>query len=103
MKVFILPSSTEFQFFSGSFHIGRDLNLWIIADTVTIFVIDVFAGEKISRKGGPVITRSDLLVINKIDLATYVGASLEVMDRDARKIRGERPFVFTKFKDERRP
>ncbi len=62
---------------------------------ITIYVIDVSAGDKIPRKGGPGITRSDLLVINKIDLAPHVGASLEVMDRDARKMRGERPFVFT--------
>jgi len=61
-------------------------------------VIDVAAGDKIPRKGGPGITRSDLLVINKIDLAPMVGASLEVMDRDARKMRGERPFVFTNLK-----
>ena len=65
---------------------------------LTIYVIDVSAGDKIPRKGGPGITRSDLLVINKIDLAPYVGASLEVMDRDARKMRGERPFVFTNLK-----
>ncbi len=56
------------------------------------------AGDKIPRKGGPGITRSDLLVINKIDLAPLVGASLEVMDRDARKMRGERPFIFTNLK-----
>jgi len=62
---------------------------------LTIYVIDVAAGDKIPRKGGPGITRSDLLVINKIDLAPLVGASLDVMDRDARKMRGERPFVFT--------
>ncbi|HET7060562.1 MAG TPA: urease accessory protein UreG [Nitrosospira sp.] len=62
---------------------------------LTIYVIDVAAGEKIPRKGGPGITRSALLVINKIDLAPHVGASLEVMERDARKMRGERPFVFT--------
>jgi len=62
---------------------------------LTIYVIDVSAGDKIPRKGGPGITRSDLLVINKIDLAPYVGASLEVMDRDAKKMRGARPFVFT--------
>ena len=61
---------------------------------LTIYVIDVSAGDKIPRKGGPGITRSDLLLINKIDLAPMVGASLEVMDRDARKMRGERPFVF---------
>ncbi len=61
----------------------------------TIFVIDVSEGDKIPRKGGPGIMRSDLLVINKIDLAPYVGASLEVMDRDSRRMRGERPFVFT--------
>jgi urease accessory protein len=60
-----------------------------------IYVIDVAGGDKIPRKGGPGITRSDLLVINKTDLAPHVGASLEVMDRDARKMRGERPFVFT--------
>ena len=65
---------------------------------LTLYVIDVAAGDKIPRKGGPGITRSDLLVINKIDLAPYVGASLEVMDRDARKMRGERPFVFTNLK-----
>ncbi len=65
---------------------------------VTIYVIDVSAGEKIPRKGGPGITRSDLLVINKIDLAPLVGASLEVMERDARKMRGERPFHFTNLK-----
>jgi urease accessory protein len=65
---------------------------------LTIYVIDVSAGDKIPRKGGPGITRSDLLVINKIDLAPYVGASLEVMDRDARKMRGDKPFVFTNIK-----
>jgi urease accessory protein len=65
---------------------------------LTIYVIDVSAGEKIPRKGGPGITRSDLLVINKIDLAPLVGASLEVMDRDSRRMRGERPFVFTNLK-----
>jgi len=62
---------------------------------ITIYVIDVSAGDKIPRKGGPGITRSDLLVINKIDLAPFVGASLEVMDRDARRMRGTRPFAFT--------
>ena len=61
---------------------------------LTIYVIDVSAGDKIPRKGGPGITRSDLLVINKIDLAPYVGASLEVMDRDSKRMRGERPYVF---------
>ena len=65
---------------------------------LTIYVIDVSAGDKIPRKGGPGITRSDLLVINKIDLAPLVGASLEVMDRDARKMRGDRPFVFSNLK-----
>jgi len=65
---------------------------------LTIYVIDVAAGDKIPRKGGPGITKSDLLVINKIDLAEHVGASLEVMDRDARKMRGTRPFVFTSLK-----
>ncbi|HTO81080.1 MAG TPA: urease accessory protein UreG [Methylomirabilota bacterium] len=65
---------------------------------LTIYVIDVSAGDKIPRKGGPGITRSDLLVINKIDLAPLVGASLEVMDRDARKMRGARPFLFTNLK-----
>jgi urease accessory protein len=65
---------------------------------ITIYVIDVAAGEKIPRKGGPGITRSDLLVINKTDLAPLVGASLEVMDRDTRRMRGERPFVFTNLK-----
>ncbi|HEY0273479.1 MAG TPA: urease accessory protein UreG [Chitinophaga sp.] len=62
---------------------------------ITIFVIDVAEGDKIPRKGGPGITRSDLLVINKIDLAPYVGASLEVMERDARRMRQNRPFIFT--------
>jgi urease accessory protein len=65
---------------------------------LTLYVIDVAAGDKIPRKGGPGIMRSDLLIINKIDLAPHVGASLEVMDRDARKMRGERPFVFTNLK-----
>jgi urease accessory protein len=65
---------------------------------LTIYVIDVAAGDKIPRKGGPGITRSDLLIINKIDLAPYVGASLEVMERDAKKMRGARPFVFTNLK-----
>ncbi|WP_114377527.1 urease accessory protein UreG [Elioraea thermophila] len=65
---------------------------------LTIYVIDVAAGDKIPRKGGPGITRSDLLVINKIDLAPYVGASLEVMERDARRMRGDRPFVFTNIR-----
>jgi len=65
---------------------------------LTIFVIDVSAGDKIPRKGGPGITRSDLLVINKIDLAPYVGASLEVMDRDSKKMRGDRPFVFANIR-----
>jgi urease accessory protein len=65
---------------------------------LTIYVIDVAAGDKIPRKGGPGITRSDLLVINKIDLAPMVGASLEVMDRDARRMRGQRPFVFTNMR-----
>jgi urease accessory protein len=65
---------------------------------LTIYVIDVAAGDKVPRKGGPGITRSDLLVINKIDLAPYVGASLDVMARDAAKMRGERPFVFTNLK-----
>ena len=65
---------------------------------ITIYVIDVSAGEKIPRKGGPGITRSDLLVINKTDLADMVGASLEVMDRDASKMRGGRPFLFAQVK-----
>jgi urease accessory protein len=65
---------------------------------LTLYVIDVSAGDKIPRKGGPGITRSDLLIINKIDLAPHVGASLEVMDRDAKKMRGDRPFVFTNIK-----
>ena len=65
---------------------------------LTLYVIDVAAGDKIPRKGGPGITRSDLLVINKIDLAPYVGASLDVMDRDARRMRGDAPFVFTNLK-----
>jgi urease accessory protein len=66
---------------------------------ITIYVIDVAAGDKIPRKGGPGITRSDLLVINKIDLAPMVGASLDVMDRDAKKMRGKRPFFFTNLKE----
>ena len=65
---------------------------------LTVYVIDVAEGEKIPRKGGPGITRSDLLVINKIDLAPYVGASLDVMERDAKRMRGERPFVFTNLR-----
>ena len=65
---------------------------------LTIYVIDVSAGDKIPRKGGPGITKSDLLVINKIDLAPHVGASLEVMERDAKKMRGQRPFVFSNLK-----
>ncbi len=67
---------------------------------VWIYVIDVAEGDKIPRKGGPGIMRSDLLLINKIDLASYVGASLEVMDRDSRKMRGDRPFLFTNLRDE---
>lgn len=70
-----------------------------LADS-TIFVIDVSGGDKIPRKGGPGITRSDLLVINKIDLAPYVGASLEVMDRDAKKMRNNRPFIFTNIRQQ---
>lgn len=66
----------------------------------TIFVIDVLGGDKIPRKGGPGITRSDLLVINKIDLAPYVGASLEVMNRDAKKMRNNRPFIFTNIRQQ---
>jgi urease accessory protein len=66
---------------------------------LTIYVIDVAGGEKIPRKGGPGITKSDLLVINKVDLAPYVGASLEVMESDARKMRGERPFVMCNLKE----
>lgn len=65
---------------------------------LTIYVIDVAAGDKIPRKGGPGITKSDLLVINKIDLAPYVGASLEVMTRDSQKMRGDKPFIFTNLK-----
>ncbi|MBM3650470.1 MAG: urease accessory protein UreG [Alphaproteobacteria bacterium] len=68
---------------------------------LTIYVIDVAAGDKIPRKGGPGITRSDLLVINKIDLAPLVGASLEVMDQDARRMRGARPFLFSNLKEDR--
>jgi urease accessory protein len=66
---------------------------------ITIYVIDVSAGDKIPRKGGPGIVRSDLLVINKIDLAPYVGASLDIMDRDAARMRGARPFVFANIRD----
>jgi urease accessory protein len=67
---------------------------------LTIYVIDVSAGDKIPRKGGPGITKSDLLIINKTDLAPIVGASLEVMDRDAKKMRGSRPFVFSNLKQQ---
>ncbi len=66
---------------------------------ITIYVIDVSAGDKIPRKGGPGITRSDLLVINKIDLAPLVGADLNIMDRDSKKMRGDRPFIFTNVKE----
>ena len=66
---------------------------------LTIYVIDVAAGDKIPRKGGPGITKSDLLVINKIDLAPHVGASLDVMEKDARKMRGEKPFLFSDLKN----
>lgn len=66
---------------------------------ITIYVIDVAAGEKIPRKGGPGITRSDLLIINKIDLAPFVGASLDVMEADTKRMRGERPFVMANLKD----
>lgn len=65
---------------------------------LTIYVIDVAPGEKILRKGGPGITRSDLLIINKTDLAPYVGANLDVMARDAKKMRGDRPFIFTNLR-----
>jgi len=68
---------------------------------LTIYVIDVAGGEKIPRKGGPGITRSDLLIINKIDLAPMVGASLDIMQRDTLKMRGERPWVFTNIKERR--
>ena len=68
---------------------------------LTLYVIDVSAGDKIPRKGGPGITRSDLLIINKIDLAPLVGADLGVMDRDARRMRGERPFLFANLKENR--
>ena len=75
-------------------HFIEMLNIMVAERARTAF-IDVAAGEKIPRKGGPGITRSALLVINKIDLAPYVGASLEIMERDAKKMRGDRPFVFT--------
>lgn len=67
---------------------------------LTLYVIDVSAGDKIPRKGGPGITKSDLLIINKIDVADLVGASLEVMDRDSKKMRGDRPFIFSNMKTE---
>ena len=67
---------------------------------LTLYVIDVSAGDKIPRKGGPGITKSDLLIINKTDLAPLVGADLGVMDRDAKKMRGDKPFLFTNLKDE---
>jgi urease accessory protein len=66
---------------------------------LTLYVIDVSAGDKIPRKGGPGITKSDLLIINKIDLAPYVGADLSIMDRDAKKMRGGKPFVFSNLKN----
>jgi len=66
---------------------------------VTVYVIDVAAGEEIPRKGGPAITKSDILVINKTDLAPYVGASLDVMERDAKRMRGDKPFVFTSLRN----
>jgi urease accessory protein len=66
---------------------------------LTIYVIDVAAGDKIPRKGGPGITKSDLLIINKIDLASHVGASLDIMEKDARKMRGEKPFLFSDLKN----
>jgi len=66
---------------------------------LTIYVIDVAAGDKIPRKGGPGITKSDLLIINKIDLAPHVGASLDIMERDAKRMRGEKPFIFTNLKN----
>ena len=68
---------------------------------LTLYVIDVAAGDKIPRKGGPGITKSDLLVINKIDLAPFVGADLGVMERDAKKMRGDKPFIFTNLKENR--
>ena len=92
-------------------HLERGADVWRQIDLVdhqevrardadlTIYVIDVAAGDKIPSKGGPGITRSDLLVINKIDLAPYVGASLEVMERDAKKMRGLRPFVMTNLRE----
>jgi|TARA_R110002012_G_scaffold45966_7_gene121775 urease accessory protein len=67
---------------------------------LTLYVIDVSAGDKIPRKGGPGITKSDLLIINKIDVAELVGASLEVMDRDSKKMRGDKPFIFSNMKTE---
>src|SRR5215467_2203633 len=82
---------------SGGYNLAASFSPELV--DVAIYVIDVAGGDKIPRKGGPGITRSDLLVINKIDLAPHVGASLEVMDRDARKMRGARPFVFTNLKD----
>lgn len=66
---------------------------------MTLYVIDVAAGDKIPRKGGPGITKSDLLIINKIDIAKYVHASLDIMERDSKKMRGERPFIFTNLYD----
>ena len=70
---------------------------------LTIYVIDVAAGEEIPRKGGPAITKSDILVINKTDLAPHVGASLDVMDRDAKRMRGDRPFIFTALRHDKGP
>ena len=87
----------EIQFIeSGGDHLSATFSPELV--DATIFVIDVAEGEKIPRKGGPGITRSDLLVINKIDLAPYVGADLGVMERDSRKMRGSRPFIFTNIR-----
>jgi urease accessory protein len=103
ISLLVLPREIHIKISASrnvSFNLSRNLSATFSSELadLTIYVIDVSAGDKIPRKGGSGITRSDLLVINKIDLAPHVGASLEVMERDARKLRGERPFVFTNIK-----
>lgn len=89
----------ELMFIEGG---GDNLSATFSPELVeaTIFVIDVSEGDKIPRKGGPGISRSDLLIINKIDLAPYVGADLSVMERDSKKMRGDKPFMFTNIRDD---
>ena len=89
------PTTLEIKLYYPTYYLHNNSKPF---RTTTIFVIDVAEGDKIPRKGGPGITRSDILVINKIDLAPYVGASLEVMERDSKKMRGDRPFQFTNIR-----